>query len=470
MDLDVVILAAGKGTRMRSKLPKVLHPMAGKPMLLHVLDAAQALRARTLGVVVGHGADIVRDRVDAVCPGVTWVHQAEQLGTGHAVQEAMKVVPQDGVVLVLYGDVPLVSTDTLNSAVAQAQAGNVGLVTAEMADPAQLGRIVRDAEGAILAIVEFKDADAAQRQINEINSGIMAIPGPHLMGWLDRLNTDNAQGELYLTDIIAMAVNDAVSVVAVHATPAEVTGVNDRVQLAEVERIYQQQQAAALMRAGVTMADPSRVDIRGQVTAGEDCFLDINVVLEGEVSLGHGVRIGAGAVISNASLGDNTEVHPHTVVEGATVAANCALGPFARIRPNTVLEDGVKIGNFVETKKSHLGPGTKASHLAYLGDATFGKDCNIGAGAITANYDGVNKFPTNAGDNVFVGTNVTMVAPLNLKDAAFLAAGSTVTKVVEAGSLAVARGRQKNKANWPRPDGKTPANGVADKDLDQDND
>ncbi len=452
MNLDVVILAAGKGTRMRSALAKVLHPLAGKPLLHHVIETAQALDPRSMTVVIGHQGEEVQA---ASCNySVAWVEQKEQLGTGHAVQQVMPNIEHDGATIVLYGDVPLVSAHTLQAAADSAAAGNVGLVVADLADPAELGRIVRDSDGAIQEIVEYKDATDQLRQISEINSGIVAVPSGQLDGWLGQLKTDNAQGELYLTDVIAMAVADGVTVDGIVATPEEVIGINDRAQLAEVERIYQLSRAAELMREGVTLADPARVDIRGDVKVGPDSFIDINVVLEGHVRIGSGVQIGAGVCIKDASIGDGTTVHPHTVIEGAQVAANCSLGPFARIRPNTVLEDGVKIGNFVETKKSHLGPGTKASHLAYLGDATLGANCNVGAGAITANYDGINKFETKGGDGVFVGTNVTMVAPLNLGDDAFLAAGSTVTNDVDANGLAVARGKQRNIDGWQRPDRK----------------
>ena len=451
MNLDVVILAAGKGTRMRSQTAKVLHPLAGKPLLHHVIETAKCLQPQALAVVIGHQGDEVRNASN--CLGVThWIEQKEQLGTGHAVQQAMPALSDSGSTIVLYGDVPLVSTDTLAAAVKATEAGDVGLVVATLDDPAELGRIVRDGTGAIQEIVEFKDATEELRKVSEINSGIVAVPTQRLAGWLDALNTDNAQGELYLTDIIAMAVRDGVTVQGIDAEPREVIGINDRAQLAEVERIYQRLRVNELMAQGVTVADPARVDLRGDVQIGADTFLDINVVLSGRVRIGSGVTISAGAVISDSEIGDGTFVHPHTVVEGARVGNNCSLGPFARIRPNTILEERVKIGNFVETKKTHLGAGSKASHLAYLGDATMGENCNVGAGAITANYDGVSKFETRAGAGVFVGTNVTMVAPLDLGDNAFLAAGSTVTNAVEAGGLAVARGKQRNISGWVRPD------------------
>ena len=449
-NLDIVILAAGKGTRMRSAKAKVLHEIAGQPMLGHVLEVAQQLNPRNIAVVVGHQADKVKSSFP---DDLLWVDQTEQLGTGHAVKLAMQQLPDDGLVLVLYGDVPLVSLETLSAAVAAAESSHVGLVTAVFDDPAELGRIVRNDTDAIQKIVEFKDADAATRQIDEINSGIVAAPTAKLKPWLTAIKPNNKQGEYYLTDIIAMAVNDDVDVVGVKALiPEEVTGVNDRLQLAELERVYQRQQANILMQAGVTLADPERLDIRGEISVGQDSFIDINVVLQGKVSLGEGVRIGPGAVIIDSQLGDNCEVKAHTVVEGADLKADVAVGPFARIRPGSILESGVRIGNFVETKKSHIGERTKAGHLAYLGDATIGADCNIGAGAVTCNYDGINKHQTHIGDDVFVGTNTTLVAPIEMQDSAFIAAGSTVTTRVDSGDLAVGRAKQRNIKGWARPD------------------
>ena len=389
---------------------------------------------------------------------VITVNQAEQNGTGHAVSVGLKGLHQAGsetagFVLVLYGDVPLVNLTTLQQAVASARQGHVGLVTADFKDPAQLGRIVRNGDGQIQRIVEYKDADDETRAITEINSGIMALPTERLAGWLDKVTPANNQGEYYLTDVIEMAVREGIIVDGIlAANTAEVMGVNDRAQLAELERIYQYQQAQRLMAAGVTIADPARVDIRGDVEAGPDTFIDINVVLSGTVRLGSGVRIGPGAVIEDADIGDNSTVNAHTVVEGAQLKSSVSVGPFARIRPGSVLEDGVKVGNFVETKKAHLGKDSKASHLAYLGDATIGADCNIGAGAITCNYDGIAKHKTQIGDGVFVGTNATMVAPLEIGDGGFVAAGSTVTTQVEPGDLAVGRAKQRNIKGWVRPD------------------
>jgi bifunctional UDP-N-acetylglucosamine pyrophosphorylase/glucosamine-1-phosphate N-acetyltransferase len=458
--LEVIVLAAGQGTRMRSALPKVLHPIAGQPMLAHVLDTALGLNAARIHVVVGHQADAVRQavaseaRFDAA--PINWVTQAEQNGTAHAVAQALPAVADASVVLVTYADVPLVSSETLArcvTAAAQAAEPALALVTAEFDDPAQLGRIVRDVSGDIQAIVEFADADENQRTIREINSGILALGGQAMKEMVARIEPHNAQGEYYLTDLIAMAVAEHTPVRGlVSQRPAEVSGINDRVQLAEAERLFQARAARALMRQGVTMADPARVDIRGNINAGEDCFIDINVVLEGEVRLGSGVRIGPGSVIRDSALADGVTVEAHTLVEGADVAARCALGPFARIRPGTVLGEEVRIGNFVETKKARLGRGTKASHLTYLGDATLGEDCNVGAGTVTCNYDGIDKHPTEIGDNVFVGTNSTLVAPIEIGSDSFVAAGSTVTTRVDDGDLAVGRGKQRNISGWTRPD------------------
>jgi bifunctional UDP-N-acetylglucosamine pyrophosphorylase/glucosamine-1-phosphate N-acetyltransferase len=449
MTIDVIILAAGKGTRMRSSRAKVLHELAGRPLLHHVIDAAGHLEPRQIGVVVGHQADAVKA---ATAADVVWVEQAQQLGTGHAVATALDALAGDGIALVVYGDVPLVESQTLAETVDAAQNGHVGLVTADFDDPAELGRIVRDGSGEIASIIEHKDATELQRQIAEINSGILAADKSKLRDWLNRVEPNNAQGEYYLTDVIALAVADGVSVQGIKArVPEEVTGVNDRVQLSQLERILQRRLANDLMLGGVTLADPERVDIRGTVVAGPDCFIDVNVVLSGNVELGANVSIGPGAVIVDSKVGAGTIVHAHTTLEGAIVADNCSLGPFARIRPGSVLDAGVKIGNFVETKKTHLGQGSKASHLAYLGDAEIGAECNIGAGAVTCNYDGVSKHKTTIGDQVFVGTNVTMVAPIQLDDGAFIAAGSCVTSKVASGDLAVGRAKQRNIKGWTSP-------------------
>lgn len=421
-------------------------------MISHVLKASLALQPSSVGVVLGHQADAIENHIGDIDSRVVRIDQVDQKGTGHAVQVAVAELPDSAVTLVVYGDVPLIQQQTLEAAIASAERGNVGLVTSVFADPAQLGRIVRGTDNAIQRIVEFKDATTQEQQICEINSGILAAPTSLLKGWLDQVQPNNQQGEYYLTDIIAMAVADGVAVDGIFATsPVEVIGVNDRVQLAELERAYQQQQVHALMLAGVSFADPQRVDIRGNLTVGRDCFIDINTVFEGEVILADNVHIGPNSIISDSVLGDGVYVKPNTLVEGAVVEKACELGPFARIRPGTELGVGVKIGNFVEVKKSKLARGVKAGHLAYLGDATIGAECNIGAGTVTCNYDGTNKHPTLIGKNVFVGTNSTLVAPLNIGDEAFIAAGSTITKTVENSDLAVGRGKQRNISGWTSP-------------------
>ena len=454
--LEAIVLAAGQGKRMRSRLPKVLHELAGKPLLAHVLDAAAQLQPDCVHVVIGHGGQQVREAL-AERKTLQWVQQEQQRGTGHAVLQALPQVTSTAMVLVLLGDVPLVQADTLRACVAAADSKTMAFVTAEPANPAALGRVVRDEAGEVAAVVEFRDATPAQRAIGEINSGIMALPKVLLEELLSGLSTDNAQGEYYLTDIVAGARQRGLRVVGVPATSEhEVAGINDRAELARLERHHQQALAQQLMAAGATLADPARLDIRGEVTVGEDCFVDVNVVFTGQVVLGAGVSVGPGCVIADSRLGDGVRVDAHTVVEGAIVAPRCTLGPFARIRPGTELGEAVKIGNFVETKKARLGPGTKASHLTYLGDAVLGENCNVGAGTVTCNYDGVNKHPTTIGDGVFVGTNSTLVAPLEIADGAYLGAGSTITSPVAQGDLAVGRARQRNIQGWVRPDRRKP--------------
>ena len=452
MQTNVIVLAAGKGTRMRSNRAKVLHCIGGQAMISHVLNASLNLQPSSVGVVLGHQADAIENHIGKTDSRIVCVDQLEQKGTGHAVQIAVAALPDSAVTLVVYGDVPLIQKQTLEAAIAAAAKGNVGLVTAVFADPAQLGRLVRNVEGDIQRIVEFKDASPAERDICEINSGILAAPTHLLKSWLDQIRPNNQQGEYYLTDIIAMAVADGVAIDGIFATsPVEVSGVNDRVQLAQLERVYQQQQVHALMLDGVSFADPDRVDIRGQLSMGRDCFIDINVIFEGDVILEDNVHIGSNSVIIDSSLGDGVQVKSNTIVQGAVVASGCELGPFARIRPGTELGLGVKVGNFVEIKNSKLAPGVKAGHLAYLGDATIGADCNIGAGTVTCNYDGINKHPTIIGERVFVGTNSTLVAPLAIGNEAFIAAGSTVTKTVDNYDLAVGRSKQRNISGWVSP-------------------
>lgn len=459
--LEVIILAAGQGTRMRSKLPKVLHPLAGKPLLSHVIDAAGDLSPRAIHVVVGHGAELVRDMFDGQA---SFIVQREQNGTGHAVQTALPAVGDDANVLILFGDVPLVNPETLAACVLALDEAAVAIVTADFDDPAQLGRITRNSAGHITGIVEYKDASAEERAIREINSGILAASAQDLIRLLSQINDDNAQGELYLTDVVGLAVAGSERVEGLKAAgPAEVLGVNDRSQLAEAERLLQSRLASELMAAGTSLADPTRIDIRGTLSVGQDCFIDVNAVFEGDVQLGDNVSIGPGCVIKDSTIGSGTTLAPYTLLEQARVAQGCSLGPFARLRPGTNLSDGVRVGNFVETKKTSMGVGSKANHLAYLGDATIGADCNIGAGTITCNYDGINKFPTHIGDGVFVGTNSTLVAPINIGDGAFVAAGSTVTTTIKNDSLAVGRARQRNIEGWTRPDQRPPTESKTDK-------
>ncbi len=448
-DLVAIILAAGQGRRMRSREPKVLHRLAGRTLLEHVLGTVGKLLPAETFVVVGHRADRVRAETDA---DVRWVGQSEQLGTGHAVAQVLPFLDDQAIALILCGDVPLVAEATLRACATVAAGGAVAMVTAETTEPAELGRIKRSAAGDIEGVIEFKDASPEQRTIREINSGILALGGRQLRELLAAVEPRNAQGEYYLTDVVGVAAARGIPVVGVPVNDTvEAMGVNDRIELATLERAYQHLEVQRLLLGGVSMADPQRVDIRGQVSAGEDCFIDVNVVLGGRVELGAGVRLGAGVVIEDAVLGDEVRVEPHTVIQGAKVAARCRLGPFARIRPGTELGEDVRLGNFVETKKARLGPGTKAGHLAYLGDAELGEHCNVGAGTVTCNFDGENKHRTSIGDEVFVGTNSSLVAPLDVESGAFIAAGSTITAKVGPGELAVARGKQRNIKGWTRP-------------------
>ena len=448
-NLVAIVLAAGQGKRMRSRQPKVLHRLAGRTLLQHVLGTVGELRPRQTFVVVGSGADRVRTETDA---DVRWVRQAEQLGTGHAVAQVLPFLDEEAVALILCGDVPLIAETTLRACAAAAAGGAVAIVTAEAEQPAELGRIKRSGTGVIEGIIEFRDASPEEQAIREINSGILALRGRELKQLLAEVEPGNTQGEYYLTDVVGLAAARGTPVAGISvADPVEAMGVNDRVELAALERTYQRRAVRRLLLGGVSMADPQRVDIRGEVSAGEDCFIDVNVVLAGRVELGAGVRLGAGVVIEDSVLGDEVRVEPHTVVQGARVAAHCRLGPFARIRPGTELGEDVRLGNFVETKKARLGRGTKASHLAYLGDAELGEHCNVGAGTVTCNFDGVNKHRTDIGDNVFVGTNSSLVAPLDIGSGAFIGAGSTITEKVGPGELAVERGKQSNVKGWARP-------------------
>ena len=456
MTLSIVILAAGQGKRMNSALPKVLQPLAGRPLLGHVLDAARALDPAAVHVVYGHGGEQVRAALDgalkAAAPRSSWVLQAEQKGTGHAVQQALPALRDDEIALVLYGDVPLVQPETLRALVALAGPKSLGLLTVELPDPTGYGRIVRDARGKVLRIVEQKDANARERRIREGNTGIMAVPVKRLRGWLGKLRNANAQGEYYLTDIIAMAVKDKVKVAPLAApTVPEVLGINDKAQLAEVEAELRRLRARALLAAGVTIADPARIDIRGQVVTGRDVSIDINVVLEGRVVLGDGVVVGPGSVLRDCEIAAGVRLNAYCVIEGATVGAGAIIGPFARLRPGAALGPEVHIGNFVEIKNSTMGEGSKANHLAYVGDASVGARANIGAGTIVANYDGANKHHTAIGADAHTGSNSVLVAPVSIGDGATVGAGSTITKDVPAGTLAVARGKQAHIEGWKRP-------------------
>jgi len=449
VNIDVVILAAGKGTRMRSALPKVMHPIGGTPMLQHVINAAQQAASANVHVIVGHGAELVQKSLN---PNINIIQQQEQLGTGHAVAQALPHLHSGSLCLILYGDVPLINSSTLTKLISATDVSSMGMLTALLANPTGYGRIVRNAKNQVQAIVEQKDASDEQLAINEINTGIMCIPQQHLAKWLPRLSNDNAQQEYYLTDIVEMAVKDNVAINTLQpATLAEIEGVNNKQQLAALERAYQSACAEQLMLNGATLADPSRVDVRGKVDVGQDVFIDINVVLEGEISIGNNVNIAPGCVIKDAAIGDDTSIYAHSVIEQASIANGCSVGPFARLRPGTQLLEGSRVGNYVEVKNSVLGKGSKANHLAYLGDAVIGDGSNIGAGTITCNYDGANKFKTLIGDNVFVGSNSTLVAPLKISTDGFVAAGSTITQAVNQGDLAVGRGKQRNIKGWKRP-------------------
>jgi len=451
MTVDVVILAAGKGTRMKSALPKVLHTLAGKPLLGHVLDTAQSLPDSAISVVIGHGGEQIRETYGQ--RPLHWVRQEQQLGTGHAVQQALPQLRPEARVLVLYGDVPLIKAATLQALLALVDHRAMALLTVNLANPQGYGRILRDRAGDVVAIVEEKDARPEQLAITEINTGVMAFPAGKLAAWLPRLDSNNAQGEYYLTDLVAVARADGCEVRALQGQDAvETEGVNSRGQLHQLERHYQRGLAAELMAQGVTIADADRFDCRGRLTCGEDTFIDINGVFTGEVVLGAGVSIGPNCVIGDAVIGDHVTINAHTVIEGpVTIESRVSVGPYARLRPGTVLRSGSRIGNFVETKKSDIGPGSKVNHLSYIGDTSIGADANVGAGTITCNYDGVNKFKTRIGDGAFIGSNSSLVAPVTVGAMATVAAGSTITRDVPDQQLAVARGRQKNIEAWQRP-------------------
>jgi bifunctional UDP-N-acetylglucosamine pyrophosphorylase/glucosamine-1-phosphate N-acetyltransferase len=445
-----VVLAAGQGKRMHSALPKVMHPISGRPLLAHVLATARRLEAARIVVVVGHGAGMVRGAFPD--SAILWAEQREQLGTGHAVQQALPLLPASGIALVLYGDVPLISSETLADLLSVAGDDALALLTQEMEEPAGYGRIVRDRQGCVTGIVEERDATPAERAIRETNTGILAAPVARLAQWLARLDNRNSQGEYYLTDIIAMAVADGVEIVTrAPRLGHECQGVNSKADLAALERRHQMKQARELLEAGVTLADPARIDIRGELACGREVAIDVNCIFEGAVSLGDGVTVGANCIVRDATIGANTAILPFTFIDGATVGANARIGPYARLRPETTLADGVHIGNFVEVKASRLGQGSKANHLAYVGDASVGRDVNIGAGTITCNYDGAAKHRTVIEDDVHIGSDVQLVAPVTVGKGATIGAGATITKDVPPGGLALTEKKQVYRSDWARP-------------------
>lgn len=447
--MSVVILAAGKGTRMYSDLPKVLHTLAGKPMVQHVIDAANKLGAQRVNLVYGHGGDLLKQTLND--EALNWVLQAEQLGTGHAMQMAAPFFADDEDILMLYGDVPLISVETLQRLREAKPQGGIGLLTVKLDDPTGYGRIARE-NGKVVGIVEHKDASEEQRKINEINTGILVANGADLKRWLGKLDNNNAQGEFYITDIIALAHGEGREIAAVHPDRlSEVEGVNNRLQLSRLERVFQTEQADKLLLAGVMLRDPARFDLRGELTHGRDVEIDTNVIVEGRVTLGNRVKIGTGCVIKNAVIGDDCEISPYTVIEDATLEAACTIGPFARLRPGAELAEGAHVGNFVEMKKARLGKGSKAGHLSYLGDAEIGDNVNIGAGTITCNYDGANKHKTIIGDDVFVGSDTQLVAPVNVASGVTIGAGTTVTRDVAENELVISRVKQKHIQGWQRP-------------------
>jgi bifunctional UDP-N-acetylglucosamine pyrophosphorylase / glucosamine-1-phosphate N-acetyltransferase len=449
MSLEIIVLAAGQGKRMHSALPKVLHALAGKPLLGHVLDAARTLKPRQIIVVHGHGGDEVRAAFPD--PAIEWVTQAEQLGTGHAVRQALPHIGADSEVLILYGDVPLVRPETLKRLLEASQKG-VAVLTAEVANPTGYGRIVRASAGRVSRIVEQKDANPAEAAIREINAGFFALRAEHLSAWLAKITNQNAQQEYYLTDIVALAGGDDIPVFAVKVDDRwEVAGVNSKQDLAGLERVVQHREAARLLEAGVTLADPARIDVRGTLECGRDVSIDVNCVFEGRVVLGDRVRMGPNCVLRDVTIAAGTEVRAFCHFEDAEVGARCVLGPYARLRPGANLADEVHIGNFVEVKASRVGKGSKANHLAYIGDSEVGANVNVGAGTITCNYDGANKNRTVIEDDCFIGSDATLVAPVRIAKGSYIGAGSTITKNTPAGQLTVARAKQVSIPSWKPP-------------------
>lgn len=447
--LSVVILAAGKGTRMYSDLPKVLHKVAGKPMVKHVIDTAKQLSADQIHLIYGHGADLLKARL--ADEPVNWVFQAEQLGTGHAMQQAAPFFKDDENILMLYGDAPLITKETLEKLIAAKPENGIALLTVNLENPTGYGRIIRE-NGSVVAIVEQKDANPEQLKITEVNTGVMVSDGASFKKWLARLDNNNAQGEYYMTDVIGLANQDGFQVAAVTAEDImEVEGANNRLQLNALERYYQRKQAKALLLAGVSLADPERFDLRGELVHGKDCEIDINVIIEGKVVLGNNVRIGAGAVLKNVTLHDNVEIKPYSVLEDSIIGEAADVGPFARLRPGAELAAKAHVGNFVEIKKAVIGEGSKVGHLTYIGDAEVGANVNVGAGVITCNYDGANKFKTIIGDDVFVGSDSQLVAPVTIEKGATIGAGSTITKNVAENELVITRVPQRHIQGWQRP-------------------
>ena len=447
--MNIVILAAGQGKRMHSRLPKVLHPLAGKSLVRHVIDTARQLAPDCLSLVVGHGAEAVRAALEA--PDIRFAVQAEQLGTGHAVQQAVPLLDPAGVTLILYGDVPLITVGSLQKMLANA-AGGLCVLTVEMEDPTGYGRIIRDAAGRVTSIVEQKDASAEQRAVREVNTGIMAVETAHLVRWLAALKNENAQGEYYLTDIIGMAAAEGVTIKTVHPLGEwEVLGVNSKVQLADLERRHQRRLADALLEAGVRLADPARIDVRGELRCGRDVAIDVGCVFEGRVELAEAVDVGPYCVLKNVRVAAGARIAAFTHAEDAEIGPDCVVGPYARLRPGTVLAAEAHVGNFVEIKNSQIGYQSKANHLAYVGDATVGQRVNIGAGTITCNYDGANKHRTVIEDDVFIGSDTQLVAPVTVGRGATLGAGTTLTKNAPPDQLTVSRARQVSLAGWVRP-------------------
>ncbi len=450
MSLSIVILAAGQGTRMHSRLPKVLHKLAGRSLLEHVYHSAASLEHKNIAVIYGYGGRMVPNNLSHL--DVSWIDQAEQLGTGHAVARALPLLADDDDVLILYGDVPLISADTLKRLVGAAANSGFSLLTAILDDPGGYGRIVRNHAGQIMRIVEQKDAREDECAIREINTGTMVVRASLLKRWVTALKNNNTQGEYYLTDVIAMASDEGISVDSIHPQALyEIMGINNRMQLAEAEGNYRRLRAQEFMLAGVTIIDPQRFDVRGSLTAGRDVTIDVNVILEGDVKLGDNVRIGANCILRHVDIAAETVIEPNSIIEQASLGNNCRVGPFARIRPDTQLADHVHIGNFVEVKKSTIAKGSKVNHLSYIGDTMIGRDVNIGAGTITCNYDGANKYKTIIEDDVFIGSDTQLIAPVRVAAGATIGAGTTVTRDIEAGHLALSRSEQRSIKNWKRP-------------------